>query len=305
MQSVLVLGATGMLGSMVLDMLSQETNLSVSATARTAVQCHRGSHQYPHVKWFEYHAGNAMGSTCLVADFQWVINCVGITKPYIHDDNPSEVERAIRVNALWPHQLAREVSGAKHRLLQIATDCVFSGQNGPYAEPSHPDAHDVYGRTKALGEARYPGVTNLRTSIIGPEPGAQKFLLEWVRSQAFGVTLKGFTDHYWNGVTTLQFARICHGIIQTQRPLDSLVHVIPKDVINKHELLQIIARAYGRPDLMVEALASPHKNMTLATHRPEVNKSLWTSAGYHEIPTIEQMVQEVAAYKLQPDCVTL
>lgn len=294
-----------MLGSMTLDVLSQQSDLSVSATVRTETQRKIAEHRYPHVDWLLYDAENYIEPyntmSRYISRHQWVINCIGITKPFINDLVPEQVVRAIRVNALWPHLLAKDVSEAGHNLLQIATDCVFSGRGGPYAEPSTPDAHDVYGRTKSLGEVAYPGCTNLRTSIIGPEPGTPKFLLEWVKQHNVGTPLKGFVDHYWNGVTTLAFARVCAGIIRTRPNLVDLVHLVPKDVVSKYELLKIIASAYDRDDLYVMTQASQHKNMVLATHQTKMVDSLWSSAGYPTRPTIEALVQECAAYRFQHD----
>lgn len=299
-QTVCVLGATGMLGAMVLDVLSQEPGLSLTATVRTVSQGQRLASRYPDVNWIIYDAEVPAEKTEYVAQHDWVINNIGITKPLIHENVPAEVERAIRVNALWPHTLGRAISERSHRLLQIATDCVFSGQNGPYAEPSTPDAHDVYGRTKALGEVTHPGCTNLRTSIIGPEIGPSKFLLEWVKRQPHNAVLSGYVDHHWNGVTTLHFAKICLGIIRTRPAGGALVHVVPRDIVNKLELLRIIAKAHGRTDILVHAQATRHANMTLATHQPAVVRALWAAAGYSEAPTVEQMVQEVARYQFQP-----
>lgn len=302
-QSVAVLGATGMLGSMVLDVLSRESNLDVMCTVHSVSKLGELAHKYPHVKAEIYDVEEHWPAKArdIAQRFQWVVNCIGITKPHIHENVPAEVERAIQVNALWPHLLAREVSEAGGRLLQIATDCVFSGHSGPYAEPSTPDAHDVYGRTKSLGETRYPGVTNLRNSIIGPEQGASKFLLDWVRRQPGHADIRGYVDHYWNGITTLQFAKICRGIIQTQRALPTLVHVVPKDVVSKFQLVTAIAKAYGRGDIQITPHQTPHANMVLATHQPEVVAGLWAAAGYSAIPTVEDMVNEVAQYTFQFD----
>ena len=64
------------------------------------------------------------------------------------------------------------------RVLQIATDCVYSGAQGAYVETDLHDALDVYGKTKSLGECQEPNVYHLRCSIIGPEPKDFKFLIE-------------------------------------------------------------------------------------------------------------------------------
>jgi dTDP-4-dehydrorhamnose reductase len=65
-----------------------------------------------------------------------------------------------------------EDSGAK--VIQIATDCVFSGSNGSYLETDPHDATDVYGKTKSDGEIESSAVMQLRCSIIGRENKGKK-----------------------------------------------------------------------------------------------------------------------------------
>ena len=89
----------------------------------------------------------------------------------------------------------------------IGTDAVFSGRAGPYAESSPADPTDLYGTTKFLGEVTSEHVMHLRTSIIGPELGSRRSLLEWFLGHEDGDTVPGFVNHQWNGITTLHLAR--------------------------------------------------------------------------------------------------
>ena len=99
-------------------------------------------------------------------------------------------------------------------MIQIATDCVYSGKTGGYNEDSLHDALDAYGKTKSLGEVRSSTFLNIRSSIIGPEINHKVLLLEWFLKQPKGAVLNGFSNHLWNGVTTLQFAELCLTIIK-------------------------------------------------------------------------------------------
>jgi dTDP-4-dehydrorhamnose reductase len=142
-----------------------------------------------------------------------------------------------------------------------------------------------------------PNVHHLRCSIVGPEPRKDLFLLAWLLNQPQGAELKGFTNHRWNGVTTLHFAHICRGIILHRLELPYLQHIIPADFITKYRLLCAFAQTYGRDDLVIKAVETGTViDRTLATGNEEMNRTLWKCAGYEQPPGIEAMVKEMAAY---------
>jgi len=251
------------------------------------------------VEWRMFDAALSNVSTLLdlLTGADWVINCIGITKPYIHEDKSAETARAIRINALFPHFIAEAASIAGFKVLQVATDCVFSGTRGKYGEQDQHDALDVYGKTKSLGEVRSEGMHHVRASVIGPEPLRHAFLLNWFLNQPAGSSVNGFTNHDWNGITTLHFARICHGIIRQRLTCGYLQHVIPSGVASKAELLRCFAQSYHRPDIQVLPTEGPTKvDRTLATSNPTLNHKLWEAAGYPEPPTVAEMVSELAEF---------
>ena len=161
---VVVLGASGMLGSMVLSELAGDGTLEVTGTVRPALDAE---------------CAGVDDLARLLDGASWAVNAIGVIKPYIRDDEAAAVERAVRVNGLFPHLLARAAERTGCRVLQIATDCVYSGTIGNYREDAPHDALDVYGKTKSLGEVNSPAVHHLRCSIIGPEPKAHVSLLDW------------------------------------------------------------------------------------------------------------------------------
>src|SRR5712691_10021965 len=184
--AVIVLGASGMLGSMVVDVLARDRSLGVIATVRNNALAEEGMRRVPEAEWRLFEAGNeeqTIDQLKRLGTAQWVVNAIGLTKPYTHDDNPMEIERAINGNSLLPHWLGRTFGEMGARVLQIATDCVYSGTKGGYVESKAHDPLDVYGKTKSLGETLLPNVHHLRCSIIGPEPKAYAFLIEWFRRQ--------------------------------------------------------------------------------------------------------------------------
>src|SRR5271157_332170 len=133
MKTVLVLGGSGMLGSMIVDYLSRHSDFSLTATVRSADLQARMLVANPRVRW-EIVDFAAPGSFASFDGQEWIINAIGITKPLIHDDHAAEILTAIQINSLLPATVAREAEARHARVLQIATDCVYSGAKGHYIE---------------------------------------------------------------------------------------------------------------------------------------------------------------------------
>src|SRR5439155_15953271 len=153
MTKVLVLGGSGMLGSMVADLLSRNGTFEVTATVRDAALAADFGARLPRAAWRVFRFDGDPPSPDLLDGHAWIVNAIGITKPLIRDDQPAEIERAIEVNARLPHLIGHRVRRSGARVLQIATDCVYSGRQGGYVESDAHDALDVYGKTKSLGES--------------------------------------------------------------------------------------------------------------------------------------------------------
>ena len=137
-----------------------------------------------------------------------VINCVGVIKPRVDELG---VLNAININSVLPHILEDILIEMGVNLIHPTTDCVFDGLKGQYDEDHPHNVTDIYGRTKSLGEPEKSTV--IRTSIIGDEVNQGRSLVEWIKSNK-GKTVNGFTNHQWNGVTCLEFAKICQQIIE-------------------------------------------------------------------------------------------
>lgn len=292
---VLVLGGSGMLGSMVTDYLSRDLRLEVSATARNDETLNTMKAFIPTAGWI-YHAYRSDLPHAL-PDCDWYINCIGVTKPCIDESSTASISAAIATNSLSPFYYAQKAEESTARMIQIATDCVYSGKVGMYGESEPHDALDVYGKTKSLGEPNAEHVTNLRCSIIGPEAIRQRFLLEWVRNQPKNELLEGYGYHVWNGITTYHFAKICKGIILENNEVLKVQHIVPFDCVTKYELLCEIAKVYGRDDLKIaEKSGKPIVDRELVTEHEEINANLWRAAGYVIPPTIHQMLKELKEY---------
>lgn len=169
-----------------------------------------------------------------------IVNCVGIVK---QRPEASDAIVSIETNSLLPHRLALAAARDRARVIHYSTDCVFTGRRGNYSEEDPPDAVDMYGRSKALGEVFSEGALTLRTSIIGRELTRFDSLLEWFLRQRGG-RIRGFTEVWWSGVTTNHLAGLTCDIIERHPDLTGLYQV-SSGRISKHDLLGLINDVYG------------------------------------------------------------
>jgi dTDP-4-dehydrorhamnose reductase len=210
------------------------------------------------------------------------VNAVGIVKqrPTAQDAIPS-----LEVNALFPHRLAQACRAAGARLVHLSTDCVFSGRKGRYVESDPPDPHDLYGRTKLLGEVQEPGALTLRTSIIGLELRRRTSLVEWWLAQRGPI--RGFRRAIYSGLTTMEMARAIEHLLLREPGLSGLYH-LASTPISKHDLLEGLGRRLGRGDVTLQP------DDDFACDRSLDAAALWARTNYR-VPPWSAMLDELAA----------
>ena len=240
---VLVLGASGMLGNAVLRLFSQDSGIEAFGTTRS-----RGSHRYfsEAVQARLVDNVDVENVDALISLFgevrpEVVINCIGLIKQLSSANDPLA---ALPINAILPHRLARLCQAVGARLVHVSTDCVFDGAGGNYTEDDRPNAYDLYGRSKLLGEVDYDNAVTLRTSIIGRELGSTHGLIDWFLSQEGSV--KGYTQAVFSGLPTVELARVIRDFVLPRPQLRGLYHVSAAP-ISKYDLLRLVAGAYERP----------------------------------------------------------
>lgn len=289
MIKVLILGSTGMLGLAVVEAF-KEFNGDVIATARSGAQ---QSHYLPTIK-FDAETISLESLPVKWAKGDYIINCIGIIKSEIEEESPESVKSAKKINTDFSVELARFAEKRGLRVIQIATDCVFSGRAGGYVESSPHDPTDVYGKTKSAGESDSKNVQHLRVSIIGPENRGFTSLYEWVKRQPRNATVSGFVNHRWNGIPAKHFGRIARAIIENNLWVAGVQHILPKDSVTKAELVRLIADHLGRRDIKVTLGNGPASiDRTLSSVHKQYNRLVWFHAGYPNLPTIAELVSEI------------
>jgi dTDP-4-dehydrorhamnose reductase len=240
---ILVLGISGMLGSMALRKLSADRSFAVYGTARsTDVRRHfAGELSDKIILGVDVEQADSLTTVLRTVRPDVVINCVGVVKQLGTAKDPLV---AIPINSLLPHRLARLCDLIGARFIHISTDCVFSGRQGNYKETDYPDAEDLYGRSKLLGEVDYPNAITLRTSIIGRELNSRNGLVEWFLSQSGRV--KGYSRAVFSGLTTDELIKV---IVERVLPRPRLhgLYQVSSSPIDKKSLLEIIREEYNHP----------------------------------------------------------
>jgi dTDP-4-dehydrorhamnose reductase len=177
---------------------------------------------------------------------QYVINCVGVIKQRTEAASPLP---SITINSLLPHKLAQMVARWGGRVIHFSTDCVFNGERGCYTEEDQPDARDLYGKTKFLGEVAVANALTVRTSIIGRELTEHRSLLDWFLAQK-QKTIRGYRRVTYSGVTTNFLAQLVASIIEEHPGLSGLYQA-SSEPISKYNLLCLLREAYSL-DVQIE-----------------------------------------------------
>lgn len=207
-----------------------------------------------------------------------IINCVGVIKQI---DKGHAALPCIALNALLPHVLEELVGLWGGWLLHFSTDCVFKGDRGGYVESDFPDATDLYGRTKALGEVSGAHALTLRTSIIGRELRSHRSLVDWFLQQQ-GQTVSGYARAIYSGITTREIVQIIDLLLREHRGLNGLYH-LASSPISKFDLLGMIRDAAHLDIRVVKDESSVNLDRSLCAAK------FSTETGYHS-PSWESMV---------------
>ena len=224
---VLLLGSTGMLGNYILKYLELQNTYVICIKCDAENEIELKENIKEHIK---------ENVNCII------INCIGL----IPQTGELDYLKYLKINSIFPKYLDIISNELNCKLIHITTDCVFNGTTKEsYDEDSIKNEMGIYGMSKSLGE-NLQNATVIRTSIIGETFNGRKntSLLEWVRSNKNG-SVNGFTNHFWNGVTCLQLAKIIHEIITTNKYWIGIRHIYSPNVVSKYNLICIINEIYN------------------------------------------------------------
>tara|TARA_B100000925_G_scaffold288649_1_gene270058 strand:+ start:6022 stop:6861 length:840 start_codon:yes stop_codon:yes gene_type:complete len=229
MTKILVLGASGLIGSTIYKYLSSKKNLLVFGTYN--------QNKPPLKNIIKYDFFDT--DTNFINDYDLLINCIGVTK---HHNLFSNIDFAYNLNIKLPLILNDLVKSKKIKVIHISTDCIFSGSKGNYKENDIDYSTDIYGQTKRIAESLMKDSLVIRTSTIGHEFFFKKGLLEWFLS--INSQCKGFDRAYFNGLTSLELAKIIYKYFIKKSFFPKMLLNIGSNKISKYELLNKLKIIY-------------------------------------------------------------
>lgn len=282
---ILILGASGMLGHTMYRVLADDAELEVFGTIRSesARRALPATKNASLISGIEAESPDSLLRAFAESRPDAVINCVGLVKQLSSANDPLG---AIPINAILPHRLARMAEATGARLVHVSTDCVFSGTAGKYKEADLPDANDLYGRSKLLGEVTSPHTITLRTSIIGPElGGGATGLVGWFLNQTGQV--RGFRKAIFSGLPTVSLARLIKTKVLPRPDLQGLYHV-SAEPIDKYTLLELVRQQY-RKDIQI----TPSDDLVIDR---SLDSDRFRSAAAYSPPSWQDLVAEMHAF---------
>lgn len=227
-----------------------------------------------------------------------IVNCIGrIPQNSKNLSGVEYIQQMFKVNSIFPRRLSTLAVKFNAQLIQIRTDCVYSGISGDYKEDSLRSPRDIYGISKALGEVTGFNQQHIRSSIVGYHPNDTTSLFGWFRNLPDSSIVDGYTNHLWNGVPTSIFARLSSNLLLIGGGSSFQTHLVPANGVSKYEMLLLFKKILGRYDIKINPVQSPKKsNRTLNTMNPKTNRYLWELAGYDFVPKIEFLLErEISA----------
>lgn len=215
--NIMVLGSTGMLGTTVFKYLNSQ-GWSVFTN-----KYHWPSREFKEeIKMFD----------------GVIINCIG--------GIPQKGTKDYTINYDLPVYLIE----TGKRIVQPCTDCVYSGNlefKKKYNGYSNFDATDDYGLSKrkfaeyALKKPKNCKI--IRCSIIGYDKDNVSLMSWLIHRSNSNNDCNGYTNHYWNGITTLEWAKILEHVLNNWDQQSNVL--IPGiNPVNKYDLLGIIAKVH-------------------------------------------------------------
>ncbi|MCC6148375.1 MAG: SDR family oxidoreductase [Anaerolineaceae bacterium] len=174
-----------------------------------------------------------------------VLHCAALANV---DTCELEPERAFRVNAELPGELAAACKRENIKLLHISTDAVFDGQKGAYSETDAPQPINTYARTKLAGERAVqdtnPDAIIARVNFYGWSLTGRRSLAEiFYTNLSSNQTMRGFTDVFFCQFYVDQLTEILLQMVK--KKLKGLYHTTSPESLSKHHFGKMIAEQFG------------------------------------------------------------
>jgi dTDP-4-dehydrorhamnose reductase len=296
LKSVLLTGATGLLGGMCLWQWRQmDLKLYALVRDRDALPVKA----WPGVQVVPGDLSSPESLTAAVnrTESDLVVHCAGLTKV---DQCQREPDLARTVNTLGSNALARAAFENQARFIHISTDAVYANGTGPHPESSAGGKLSEYAASKLAAESAvskvHPDALVLRTCMIGwnQNPGLTS-LAEWmIQTLRAGTHLPGFIDACFSPLFT---GTLAQRILDAARSgLTGLFNAGSSDGQSKYQTAILFAERLGLKSSLVKPVSQNEANLAVPRPKdPVMDSSKFYNALGTEAPTVVTEVENMLA----------
>jgi dTDP-4-dehydrorhamnose reductase len=283
---ILVLGASGLLGSHVFETFSKRVE-----TIGTYVN----STEHSKENMYYLNASNYVDLDSFILDFAptVVINCLGLTDVEVCELRP---EASWKLNAAVPSRVAKLAKSRNIKFIHISTDHFYSDLKMPRSEEEDVTPINQYGYSKFHAEKSILSNNSnslvLRTNFFGHSSIGKRSILDFALAAFLrGQVINGFDDVVFSPVGIHEISRFL--ISENAERATGILNFASARPLSKYDFLVEVARAKGYSDSLV--LRSEIGSSNLKVHRPSylaLNPERLTHEFNHFMPTIEVMLKE-------------
>ena len=170
-----------------------------------------------------------------------VLNCAAYTNV---DGAENDFKKANEVNSVAVRNILSKFDGL---FVQISTDYIFDGKNGPYSEFASSNPINKYGLSKLNGEEIALKMSNhlilIRANVIFDLNSKSSFL-DWViRSLKNKKEISVVNDQYGNPIWSVDLAKIIFQLIKNDEK--GIFNVGTDKIISRYEFAKLIANEWS------------------------------------------------------------
>lgn len=268
MKRILITGSNGLLGQKLTVLLSRGSDYELLLTSK-----HESSvFEEEELQYRQLDITNRNDVRRVVDDFQpdVIINTAAITNV---DQCETVRQLAWNVNVKGVENLAIAAKFVGAKIIQLSTDYVFDGKNGPYDEEARPNPLSYYGRTKLASEnvlrmSEIP-FTIVRTMVLyGVAPRIKvNFVLWLIHELELGKPVRVVDDQFCNPTLADDLAYAILKIIAFER--EGIYHIAGAELLSRYEFAVKLAKHFG----LEKKLITPVKTITLKQTAPRPLRS--------------------------------
>jgi len=242
---ILITGSNGLLGQKLLHKLRKDSSVQLIATSKGK---NRVSNKEGYT-YFDLDITDQKQLADIIANTKpdVVINTAAMTNVDLCEDKKKACD-ALNVDAVG--YLADACKKIDAHLIQISTDFIFDGENGPYTELDIPNPLSYYGLSKLKSEqllqAHSVKWTVLRTIIVFGvgEKLTKGNIVLWAKGALEKGDLLNIIDDQFRAPTLAEdLADIC--ILAAKKKAFGIFNASGKDIMSIYEIVERIAKYYG------------------------------------------------------------